>query len=101
MKFSVLQKEILLSCYNRGDKKINRRVFELFCQQKSHAKESLRVKILTQSLENLIEKNLLIGYGIRTPKKWFLQAVSLTKQGHKISKKLFSEQLKLKLGFRK
>lgn len=52
-------------------------------------------KILTHSLESLIDKGLLRGYGRRTPKKWFLESVSLTKIGKVTALRCIGEQLPL------
>ncbi|MFA6537549.1 MAG: hypothetical protein WCT18_04105 [Patescibacteria group bacterium] len=99
MKLSLLQKFILVSCYNKGGQKIGRRYFGLFYSRDSKTNEKLRAKIITQSLENLIKKGFLLGHGLRTPQKWFIEAVSLTPSGLKLCQKLIADQKKLNLRF--
>ncbi len=96
MVFSLLQKYILLLCLNTKDSKINRIKFRVFYdKQKSKPQNELQTKIITQSLERLINRELLIGYGIRTPHKWFIKEVKLTNKGRQEAKKLLGEQVKL------
>jgi hypothetical protein len=45
----------------------------------------------------MIDRGLLLGYGMRTPKKWFLKEVSLTDIGKKAAKELLGKQLALPL----
>lgn len=98
MKLSQLQKYILIKCYNSKKQKVNRNLFlGFYNSQKSSAKKESQQKVITGSLENLINKSLMIGYGRRTPNKWFIREVKLTKQGNNLAKKLLGEQLKLKL----
>jgi hypothetical protein len=40
----------------------------------------------------LIDKEFLIGYGVRTPKKWFIKEIKLTVNGRRMAKKLQGEQ---------
>ena len=50
---------------------------------------------ITKSLERLIDKGLMIGYGRRTPKKWFIDEIRLTPAGTKTARRLLGEQQKL------
>ena len=52
-------------------------------------------KIITQSIERLISKELMIGYGVRTPHKWFIREITLTSKGKIEAKKLLGEQKSL------
>ncbi|MBT5338374.1 hypothetical protein HN858_00505 [Candidatus Falkowbacteria bacterium] len=97
MRLSVLQKHILSRCYNSRRAKIDRNVFLSFYQKQGRAKKELQVKVITGSIESLIDKELMIGYGVRTSHKWFIKQVSLTNKGKKQAKKLIGEQLSLKL----
>jgi len=87
----------VLQCYEHKRKKINRDLFLAFYKNKNTAKTTLQAKIITQSLESLIDRELLLGYGVRTPHKWFIESVELTKKGKKIAQKLLGEQLRLPL----
>lgn len=84
MTFSSLQQHIIKICYGRD--KVDRKIFANFYGGKN-IKEIARTKIITKSLERLIDKGLMVGYGVRTPKKWFIKEVRITKQGKKIWEK--------------
>jgi len=96
MMLSPLQKYILLVCLNAKDFKINRAKLSTFYDnQKKKPQEKLMTKIITQSLERLINKELMIGYGMRTPHKWFIREIKLTRKGKEAAQKLLGEQKKL------
>jgi len=80
--FSPLQKYILKECYAKGGK-VNRKSFTDFYAKESSVKLSLRTKIISKSLERLIDRGLMQGYGVRTSKKWFISQVKLTALGKK------------------
>jgi hypothetical protein len=92
---SSLQRAILTECLEEGRGRLDRRRFGLFYQERKTPKSPQ--KIITQSLERLIEREFLVGYGIRTPHKWFIQQVRLTPKGRKTARKLLGEQQQLKL----
>ena len=98
MKFSLLQKFILMQSLLQGGK-IERSAFRRFYgKQTKKTKEKYQENIITKSLEHLIDRELMIGYGRRTPHKWFVTQVSLTKKGAKIGQNLLEEkQIKLPL----
>lgn len=81
--FSALQEYILAECYARRVR-VARRVFEEFYSERSPVKKNLRVKIITCSLERLIDRGLLTGYGLRTPQKWFIEGVKITRAGIRV-----------------
>lgn len=66
-----------------------------------HAKERPNQKdqidTITKSVESLIDKGLLVGYGVRTPKKWYIEEVRLMQKGRKLARKLLGEQQQLPL----
>ena len=99
MRLSSLQKFILKKCYQSKNSRIDRNRFLEFYKGDSKAKKELHAKIITGSLESLIDKDLMTGFGSRTSHKWFIRQVSLTAKGKKQAQKLIGEQLKLK--FRK
>ena len=55
------------------------------------------VNIVTRSLESLIDKELMTGYGVRTPHKWYIKEVKLTPKGRKQARRLLGEQQVLPL----
>lgn len=67
-------------------------------KQSKKTKEKYQESTITKSLEHLIDRELMIGYGKRTPHKWFITYVKLSKKGAKISQILLKEkQIKLPL----
>jgi hypothetical protein len=97
--FSPLQQFILLKALERGQK-IERSVFRVFYHvpRRVHggAKEKYQEEIITKSLMSLIDREMLVGYGKRTPHKWFVTHVRLTKKGiRKATEILESRQAKL------
>jgi hypothetical protein len=83
MFFSPLQKYILKECYGRKGRKIDRKLFVDFYAKKSSAKKDSQAKIITKSIERLIDREILIGYGIRTTNKWFIKEVKMVESGRK------------------
>ena len=51
-----------------------------------------QINIITKSLERLIDRGYLVGYGTRTPKKWFVKEIKLTMMGRRAAKRLMGEQ---------
>ncbi|HLC70100.1 MAG TPA: hypothetical protein VJH75_03595 [Patescibacteria group bacterium] len=90
--FSSLQQYILKECSEGG--KTERKNFGRFYGPDSKVKKTDRVKIITQSLERLMDRGYLIGYGIRTPKKWFIKEVKITREGIKQWNKYLSRRQK-------
>ena len=97
MPLSRLQKFILIKCYNSKSFRVNRIGFLSFYSNQGRAKADMRTKVITQSVESLIDRELMIGYGIRTAHKWFIKEVSLTDKGRKLTRKMMGEQMRLPL----
>ncbi len=101
MRLSNLQKFILLECLNAKNGRISRGRLNKFYDkiisknEKRIAKEDLRTKIITQSIERLIAKELMVGFGERTKHKWFIKEIKLTAMGKRMAKKLLGEQMRL------
>lgn len=95
MRLSGLQKFILMQCYNSRNYRAKREGFLEFYKNSLTAKKELQIKIITGSLESLIDKGLAIGYGRRTPKKWFIEELKLTDKGIKQTRNLLGLQLSL------
>ena len=99
MRLSNLQKFILLECYNSKTGRINRSRLSRFYDTIKFAdrpKKNLEIKIITKSIERLINKGLLVGFGERTKEKWFIKEIKITVLGKKFAKKSLGEQLKFK-----
>jgi hypothetical protein len=96
MRLSPLQKYILRSCYGNGQPKINRVSFPRFYD--SHKQKPTKgdiVNIITKSLESLIDKELMVGYGVRTPHKWYIKEVKLMPKGRRLARQLLGQQQSL------
>ena len=97
MRLSPLQKYILIECLNAKNCQINRvKLGKFYDKRKKGPKKELMTKIITQSLERLINRELMIGHGVRTPHKWFIREINLTVKGKKEAKRLLGEQMKFK-----
>lgn len=102
MRLSKLQKYILIQAFGKQGKKISKPGLKKFYKtQKLKPKEEDLQGIITKSIERLIDKELMIGYGVRTPHKWFIQEIRLTTKGRKEAKKLLGEQQTLPLHLNK
>ncbi|MDD2806951.1 MAG: hypothetical protein PHW95_00295 [Patescibacteria group bacterium] len=98
MKLSPLQKYILIQGIGAKDKTISKSVLEKFYSSKAvkpNAKDI--ISIITKSVERLIKKELIIGYGWKTPQKWYIRQGKLTPKGIKAAKDLLGIQQKLPL----
>ena len=60
-------------------------------------KKEIVTNDITKSVERLIERELIIGFGKKTARKWFITQVSLTPKGKRTAKTLFGKQQKLPL----
>jgi len=95
MKLSHLQKYVLGLGYAEKDKFGRGKILRFYEKQKRPPKMEDRVNIITKSLERLIDKGFLIGYGVRTPKKWFIKEIKLTAVGRRAAKGLQGKQAAL------
>ena len=95
MRLSGLQRYILGECFGtRG--KVARRVFDKFYEGKDIRRKEM-VGTITKTLERMIDKGLMVGLGVRTPKKWYIQEVRLTPLGRRVAKQMQGEQQRLPL----
>lgn len=93
MKLSPLQKYILISVWENKKKKISREKFYLFySKQKKAPAKNIQIKIISRSLERLIDKGLLIGWGEKTQHKLYINQVGLTARAKKIAPGLLGRQ---------
>jgi len=96
MKLSDLQKFIIKKVYVRGKSRVPRIVFvDFYNHKKNVPTKKMQVNIITQSLERLIEKGLVIGYGKKTQDKLFIETIQLTTVGKKVVKDLLKKQTPL------
>ncbi|OGY91605.1 MAG: hypothetical protein A3B30_01300 [Candidatus Komeilibacteria bacterium RIFCSPLOWO2_01_FULL_52_15] len=92
MQVSDLQRYILKQTYIRGPR-TSRAAFSAFYQKPSDDE----VKAITRSIERLIARGLVIGYGRMTAEKMYIETVSITARGRNYVKRM----LQLRLPFQK
>ncbi|MBU1146035.1 hypothetical protein KKD80_00600 [Patescibacteria group bacterium] len=95
MKLSHLQRYVLGLGYAEKDKFGRGKILRFYDKVKRPPKLEDRVNIVTKSLERLIDRGFLIGYGMRTPKKWFIREIKLTAAGRKMARALQGKQVAL------
>ena len=93
MRLSPLQKYILRACYSARTRIVSRGgLVHFYDSQTKKPRSDEVVNIITKSLESLIDKEMMVGYGVRTPHKWYIKEVRLMPKGRREAKKLFGEQ---------
>jgi hypothetical protein len=99
MMLSSLQRYILLACYDAKGQRRERKGLEQFYEgETARPSEKDMQNAVTRSLERLIDKELLIGYGVRTPHRWYIKEIRLTPKGRRVVKELLaSNQTQLPL----
>jgi hypothetical protein len=91
MRFSDLQKYILASTYLSNSQIKNKDDFFIFYKRGEFNKNKKIIQdIVHNSIENLLGKDLLIVWGKKTAKKWFVHKVRLTAMGKKIAKEIIT-----------
>ena len=96
MRLSNLQKFILLECLNSKTGRILRNKLNKFYEKiEKKPKVEMVTKIITQSIERLIDKEMMVGFGERTQHKWYIKEIKLTAQGRRAAKNLLGEQMLL------
>lgn len=96
MRLSSLQKYILINSFGeRGFIVSKKNLAKFYNGQKKKPKSRDVPGIITRSVERLIDKELMIGIGVRTPHKWFIKEVRLTPNGRKIARELLGKQQQL------
>jgi hypothetical protein len=89
---STLQRYILRTALAVQRVEIERTTFLEYYKRK---RSPISIDSLTRAIERLIDRGFLIGYGRRTPKKWFIERVRLTDSGRKQAKALYGVQQRL------
>ena len=98
MNLSGLQKYIILECLNAKNGRIFRAsLANFYGQAKTPPKKELLVKIITKSIERLIHRDLVVGFGEITSERQFIREVKLTQKGRLVAKKLLGEQMRIPL----
>lgn len=97
MRLSSLQKSILTECYSRRGRVTKKILLHYYDKREEKPSEKDQVDTVTKSVESLIDQGFMVGYGVRTPRKWYIEEVRLMPKGRKLARKLLGEQQKLRL----
>jgi hypothetical protein len=95
MRLSELQRYILLNLLNSKSRGKRKQLLKFYEKKRNAPKSADQQGIITKSIERLIDKGLMIGYGRRTPQKWFIEEVQLTRKGRRETVRLLGEQQQL------
>ena len=93
-KLSRLQKYILVAVYNHNNNYKKKDLLKFYRHKKDKPDKKDQHNNITKSLERLIDRGLMIGYGRRTPQKWFMEKVELTSKGKTAAEKILSSKQK-------
>lgn len=109
MKLSGLQKYILLQCFDSKNK-LDRKVLLDFygsgkkksgsarlgeAQVEARPSQDIMVNSITNSIERLIKKGLIVGFGEITREKVYINKIRLTQSGRILAKRSLGEQKRL------
>lgn len=98
MALSALQQYILREAYTwRGSNFPRQNLHRYYDRVKKKPSAEDMQNSMTKSLERLIDRGFMIGYGRRTPRKWFIETVKLTPPGRQLARRLLHDQPKLPL----
>jgi len=88
-----LQKYILAQCYSSKNSLCPKANFYGFYLKKEFDKNKKGIQdIIHRSLESLVAKDLLIAFGRKTAKKWFINKVKLTPKGKRAAKEIIKQR---------
>ena len=96
MKLSFLQKYILKECFANNNFNVHKSTLKSFYHNKKIKPKNI-IHDITRSIDNLIVKDLIVGFGKKTSHKWYIQKIQLTAKGRKASRDLIGKQQKLPL----
>jgi hypothetical protein len=97
MQLSKLQKYILLQGFWAKNKLDRQVLLNFYVGYNKKPSREIMVNTITASLERLIKKSLIVGFGEITKQKIYLDKIRLTALGRKLVKKGLGEQRKLPL----
>ena len=101
MHLSKLQKYILLQGFEAKNKLDRQVLLNFYHAYKNKPSQEIMVNNITSSLERLIKKGLIVGFGEITKEKIYLQKIRLTLLGRRLAKKGLGEQKTLPLKIKK
>lgn len=96
MRLSALQKHILIKVWEIKKSRVSRDKFNDFYNKiKSAPARKIQIKIISRSIERLIDRGLLVGFGEKTQYKLYISQVKITATGKKIAPALLGRQATL------
>ena len=95
MKLSSLQKYILLQAFDCKYKLDRQVLLGFYGSGKKRPDRDIMVNSITNSIERLIKKGLVVGFGEITKEKIYLNKIRLTREGRLWAKKTLGEQKSL------
>ncbi|MDD5110398.1 MAG: hypothetical protein PHI63_04245 [Patescibacteria group bacterium] len=98
MVLSRLQRYILTQALAAPKRTLSRASIARFYDGSAHRpKGKDLVNIISRSIDRLVSREFLVGYGRKTATKWFVETVKLTPKGRRASRKMLGEQQRLPL----
>ena len=101
MRLSKLQKYILLQSFDSKNKLDRKVLLGFYSSYKKKSSRDIMVNSITSSLERLIKKGLIVGFGELTKEKTFINKIRLTPLGRKMARKFLGEQKRLPFKLKK
>jgi hypothetical protein len=95
MRLSKLQKYILAKSYDAKKRTESMSVFFKFYNFDEREKNKKSIHdILHKSLESLTANDLVVSFGRKTAKKWFISKIKLTSSGMKMARTIIARRQK-------
>jgi len=89
MRLSKLQKYILDKCFYTKKGVLGKRdLFGFYSIGDIEKRKKKIADTIHKSIEALVKKDLLVAFGHKTAKKWFIHKVKITRKGKKLIKEL-------------
>ena len=93
MGLSSLQHYIITTVWQHPKRQYPRaHLADFYTGKKGAPRPLLQTKIITRSLERLIDRELLVGYGVRTAKRWYIKDIALTPKGKRLAHTLYQQR---------
>ena len=98
MQLSDLQRYILTQALAANRATVHKGVLlRFYASRLKRPKPRDEISDLTRSVERLIDRGLVIGYGSKTAQRWFVTEVRLTPAGRRLARELLGTQQQLPL----
>ena len=92
MRLSGLQKYILNQCYLKNNAGAKADFYGFYPKKEIDKNKKGIQDIIHKSLESLVAKDLLVAFGRKTAKKWFINKVKLTPKGKRAAKEIIKQR---------